>query len=198
MATLGSGRRSYKRGRPRGQSIGSGDTERIKTSVRIPTPSSVTESEPSTCKLDYEVAHCFSLNGKPLFSKRGGAASVGFDDEEQRIIENSLFIHNHPSGKTFFLQDVRFIEATNPAECRIVIEARKFIIVRPGEVWGGLLASYERHFRTSYKRNLKDLQRGKINVGELDRRTYFDAMKCTARDLKFECREEAFNDGDSA
>ena len=66
-----------------------------------------------------EYAQGYDKNGNPIFNKSGDKKEINFSIEDQDRIENSrLLIHNHPTGNSFSDDDINLIFRLNIQEIR--------------------------------------------------------------------------------
>jgi SPP1 gp7 family putative phage head morphogenesis protein len=76
--------------------------------------------------LPYEVGSVFK-NGVELFSKRGTISMVKFHKDECALMANATLIHNHPAGKPFSIEDLKFAIA-NKLHDMIIITGTPYSI----------------------------------------------------------------------
>lgn len=61
----------------------------------------------------------YDSSGKYIATKRGGADSVSLSVLDYRKLKNAVVTHNHPSGGSFSLNDIRFLKNMPISELRV-------------------------------------------------------------------------------
>ena len=160
---------------------------------RPPVPASLDEAERSIREQRFETAHVFDRDGSYRFGRNGEESKVTFSDDEIPLIKDSIFIHNHPGGKTFSRADIRFVEDLNPFEFRVVTRSKRYILRRQADTWPRqFYASYLAAFSIVGGRLSRELKHGKIDQAAFNSRLYLDTMKRFAKEKSLDYREEDF------
>lgn len=155
-----------------------------------PFPLSLAEAEQRLQSLKYEEAYCYSERGECLFSKSGSRNKITFEDDELALIENFVFVHNHPSNFSFSRQDVVFISAFNPAQARIITPSRRIVLNRPTDGWPDEFEeAWNEAFQVTYERRVNSYRWGIMSERQFSRYVYRRTMRRVARDLQMDYTE---------
>jgi len=66
--------------------------------------------------VDHEECRVIAPDGKVIFKKGGSKSQISFVEEEMALFKGCSFIHNHPSGSSFSLEDINFAIKTGMKE----------------------------------------------------------------------------------
>lgn len=77
------------------------------------------KSEKSLSHRSKETMEIYDSSGKYIATKRGGADSVSLSVLDYRKLKNAVVTHNHPSGGSFSLNDIRFLKNMPISELRV-------------------------------------------------------------------------------
>lgn len=80
-----------------------------------------------------EMAIVYDGNGKYLFTKRGNETEIAFTRKEGKMLKGSIITHNHPSGGSFSIQDIRTLKISGASEIRVVGENYVYYMRAPKE-----------------------------------------------------------------
>ncbi len=83
----------------------------------------------------FEQAYVFDKQGNELLHKKGKKQSLEFTPDEQAIIKNQLFTHNHPSGAGFSVSDIFHAHNWNVIEFRAVCIDKVLRLQAPAMGW---------------------------------------------------------------
>lgn len=127
------------------------------------------KSEKSLSHRSKETMEIYDSTGKYIATKRGGADSVRLSVLDYRKLKNAVVTHNHPSGGSFSLKDIRFLKNMPISELRVSTIDCVYYIRKPVE-WPKEIKSSEllekaieeirKELRPKYQRLYND---GKIN-----------------------------------
>jgi hypothetical protein len=84
---------------------------------------------------DVESLCAFDVAGTTVFSKVGGCHDIDLSLLEIAHLQNALLTHNHPSGLSLSLDDVRVAMVGDLSEIRAVTANWRFILRRPDPGW---------------------------------------------------------------
>ena len=85
---------------------------------------------------DVEISAIFDQYGALLsVPHMGGKEDVRILPDEEALIRNSIWIHNHPQGKPPSLLDLEAIDTFNPAEMWISSKSGVLKLIRPDGGW---------------------------------------------------------------
>jgi len=74
-------------------------------------------------------------NGKQFLRFRGTENSVIPDEKYFIGVEDSIWVHNHPSGSSFSVEDIEMAIYSNISEFYIATENFKYVVKRPKGGW---------------------------------------------------------------
>lgn len=127
------------------------------------------KSEKSLSHRSKETMEIYDSNGKYIATKRGGADSVRLSVLDYRKLKDAVVTHNHPSGGSFSLKDIRFLKNMPISELRVSTIGCVYYMRKPVE-WPKEIKSSEllekaiqeirKELRPKYQRLYND---GKIN-----------------------------------
>lgn len=109
-----------------------------------------------TEKLPPKIEKMVVLNPKTQvvdFTTVGSRNKVGIPMKYWGQAEDSIFIHNHPAGSSFSLQDLLAGAKLNVSELRVVTKDYTYIIARPAGGWGSA-----KEIKTAYEKGLSVLK----------------------------------------
>jgi hypothetical protein len=168
-----------------------GDGE-VPAEKKRPVPRSVEESERLIKDQAYETAYAWSRTRELLLEKDGERGLVAFSDEEQALLADSIFVHNHPGGSSFSDADLRFTCENNIAEMRGITSGRRYILRRPGGGWDSdywwfvLGDSHKKHLLDVSAEYRNTIVSGTMTRDEARRDRWHEAMTRTADELGLE------------
>lgn len=80
------------------------------------------KSEKSVASRSKEITEIYGPDGKYIMTKRGDSNSVQFSARDYFKLKDAVVTHNHPSGGTFSVQDIKFLKRTLVSELRVSTE----------------------------------------------------------------------------
>jgi len=92
------------------------------------------KDEESLSHREKETVVVYDGSGKYLFTKRGSETEIIFTRKEGKMLKDSIITHNHPSGASFSIQDIKTLKASGAAELRVVGKNCVYYI-RPPKEW---------------------------------------------------------------
>lgn len=153
--------------------------------VRPAVPVSIAETEEAIRHQDFETAHIWKTgkNGEEYYvvGRNGGSRGVRFPTEEEALIKDSVFIHNHPNDGAFSIADVRLIQNFDPVEFRAVGPSKRYVLKRPE---GGWPKDLVKTWITNADRELNELKKKNVPPEKAVPRARVEAMKRIAKTLK--------------
>lgn len=139
--------------------------------------------------LDQPTEHALAFsprNGFAMFQRAGGRSSVRIYDEEAFLLQDTVFVHNHPSGKSLSLGDIELAAHCNMAEMQVVGwrrdgKAALYILSRPAGGWpadflparksgetSNLADEYNHLATTLYPRWMDEVDAGRVSIDEAE------------------------------
>lgn len=119
-----------------------------------------------------ETVVVYDADGKYLFTKRGSETEIVFTRKEGKMLKNAIITHNHPSGASFSIQDIKTLKVSGAAELRVVGENCVYYM-RPPKEWPEEIQSESdlvnelKKIRTDVRKRYQKLyEDGKINKVE--------------------------------
>lgn len=88
-------------------------------------------SEKSLGKREKESMEIYDSKGKYIMTKRGDANSVRISVLEYGKLKNAVVSHNHPSGGSFSVADIRFLKNTPISELRAAVVDGAYYMKKP-------------------------------------------------------------------
>lgn len=82
-----------------------------------------------------EVGAAIDKSGKVVLSKIGAKDYIKFTDSEMQIIRNKILTHNHPTGYSFSVDDIRLSAGSQLKEIRAVGEKYSYSMKPPATGW---------------------------------------------------------------
>lgn len=90
-------------------------------------------SEDSIRSRTKEMLEVYDSKGKYIMTKRGGTNSVRLSVLDYPKLKDAVVTHNHPSGGSFSVDDIKFLKRVPISELRVVSERGSYYIRRPKE-----------------------------------------------------------------
>ncbi len=101
-----------------------GVAEEVKKKVQ---PLAIRDKEKEIVNLPKEKAVVFDDWGEVIFEKGGTKSEVKFTMEEVKLFKGKVLTHNHPSGGSLSLQDIKFLVETKVKEIRAVGRGNNYV-----------------------------------------------------------------------
>lgn len=89
------------------------------------------KAEMSIAYREKEVLEVYGPDGKYILTKRGGADSVKLSILDFPKLKNAVVTHNHPSGGSFSLNDIRFLKNMPVSEIRVATTNGAYYMRKP-------------------------------------------------------------------
>lgn len=149
----------------------------------------------------FESAAAFDINGNQLFFKNGAATSVTFTSEEVSMMYGGVVTHNHPrgwgypesdlrrGGNSFSLDDVALAAKAKAKEMRAASPWYNHSIKPGPDGWSiemykeKIVPAYEKHKRSLYSEQIRDLQAGKLNLNKAEADFIHDIWTRVAKEI---------------
>lgn len=80
-----------------------------------------------------ETVEVYNASGKYIMTKRGGISSVSFSVLDYKKLRNAVVTHNHPSGGSFSIDDVKFLKIMPISELRVSTYDGVYYLRKPTE-----------------------------------------------------------------
>ena len=100
-------------------------------------------SEKSLKNKKNEILEVYDANGNYVMTKRGGANSVRLRITDYLKLKGAVVTHNHPSGGSFSVNDIKFLKNTLISELRVSTQNYVYYIRKP-EKWPKAINSSEK------------------------------------------------------
>lgn len=156
--------------------------------------------EQSLSKRCKESAVVYDSKGKYLFTKRGDEKSVVFTKSEAKLFAGGTITHNHPSGASFSIADIKTLKKSKVAELRAIGEDGVYYI-RPPKEWPkeiqgeSELSAELKAIRTEVRKHYQKLyEDGKINKNERLVLSSDEYIRVFAEKFGFQYGKDAFNE----
>ncbi|MEG0998397.1 MAG: phage minor capsid protein [Clostridiales bacterium] len=126
----------------------------------------VRKAEQSISEDSIENLLIYDRKGNLLISKAGISSKVEVPKSSKKNIKGCIMTHNHPSGKTFSVEDVQTLFFSGVAELRATTKDGTFILRQPKTWHKGLSRPYK--IRKEYEDILYSLQDKYIDIYNRD------------------------------
>lgn len=96
----------------------------------------IEEAEKSIMNENIEHMYVFNEKGNRLYYKTSNSKiNVLVTEEEKIMMNNNIVIHNHPSGNSFSLSDIKLFITSNMKELRIITNKGVKFTLKRSEKW---------------------------------------------------------------
>lgn len=128
------------------------------------------ESEKSVASRSKEITEIYGPDGKYIMTKRGDSNSVRFSARDYFKLKDAIVTHNHPSGGTFSVQDIKFLKRTLISELRVSTEECVYYIRKPKQ-WPKEISTGDKIEKAivEIKKDLKQKYQKMYNEGKIDK-----------------------------
>ena len=128
------------------------------------------KSERSLGKRSKETMEVYDTNGKFIMLKRGSSNSVRLSPIEYFKLKDAVVTHNHPSGGSFSVRDIKFLKSTLISELRVSTKECVYYIRKPKQ-WPKEIDTEEKIEKemSSIKNSLKEKYKKMYNGGKIDK-----------------------------
>jgi hypothetical protein len=144
-----------------------------------------------------ESLYAFDVDGAVAFSKVGGRHEIDLSLLEIARLQNTVLTHNHPSGQSLSLDDVRVAMVGDLAEVRAVTATWRFIVRRPDRGWDfqmfrqQLEPAYRRFEEQVLRELLLAINDGRMTEGEAQVSHRHEVWIRVGRELGLQYRRES-------
>ena len=159
------------------------------------TGSTLGEFENAVRRNSYETVAAVGEDGKVFFSKVGESSRVGMTGAETKQLTNvnAIMSHNHPSGSSLSVTDIKTASNLNAKEIRAVGSEYSYSMIRPDDGWPSVSQidtvhrKYERIVRDKYT---KLFSQGKITKSQFNMGASHEIMLGVSNDLGIMYKKE--------
>lgn len=129
------------------------------------------KAEESIKNRNREIMEVYDASGKYIMTKRGGASNVYLSILDYRKLKNAVVTHNHPSGGSFSIDDVKFLKVTPISELRVSTNDGVYYLRKPAE-WPAEINSRRKIeiVLINIKNELKQKYQKMYNEGKIDKK----------------------------
>lgn len=130
-----------------------------------------------------------SGDGRLIVEEKGLKKSVEFSERDLRKVSDGAFFHNHPSGNSFSLADLRIACDFNPALLSVFGVnlkriAYRYTLQRPKGGWPtsqDLSRSHAKAVRSAENALYRRVSRGTMSRSDFDLEIAHEEMRCLAK-----------------